>query len=302
VDQRRQEEYCREMAELSADAIACARRTQRLGQPVIFFERVGSTNDVAHQQALSGSPEGLLVVADEQTAGRGRMGRSWWAPRGSSLLFSLLLRPAIPAAQAGQLTMCLGLGAVEGIEVVTALRPALKWPNDLLLDSRKLGGMLAELHTAGDRVEYAVLGLGLNVNGEFGEDRWTSLSSVLGRAVDRVLLLAEILARCEAWYERLAPAEAEAGSWKLETRSHRAAAGSRDPKAGSWKAGAAEQIHTAWAARVETLGQYVTVSGPAGQLRGKAVGVTPYGSLILEKEDGETFEVWGGDVSVLGVG
>jgi BirA family biotin operon repressor/biotin-[acetyl-CoA-carboxylase] ligase len=283
------------MAELSVDAIACARRTRRLGWPVIFFERVGSTNDVAHQQALSGSPEGLLVVADEQTAGRGRMGRSWWAPRGSSLLFSLLLRPTIPTAQAGQLTMCLGLGAVEAIEVVTALRPALKWPNDLLLDSRKLGGMLAELRTAGDRVEYAVLGLGLNVNGEFDEDRWTSLSSVLGRAVDRVLLLAEILARCEAWYERLAPAEEEAGSpkpepggWKAEDKSGRSMGG--------------EQIHAAWAAQLDTLGRYVTVSGPAGQLRGRAVGVSPHGSLLLEKEDGETCEVWGGDVSVLGVG
>jgi BirA family biotin operon repressor/biotin-[acetyl-CoA-carboxylase] ligase len=114
------------MSILSAEAIARARSGVRLGQPVIFFERVGSTNDVAGQQAAAGAPEGLLIVADEQTAGRGRMGRSWWAPKGASLLFSLLLRPAIPAARAGQLTMCLGLAALEGIERVTGVRPALK--------------------------------------------------------------------------------------------------------------------------------------------------------------------------------
>jgi BirA family transcriptional regulator, biotin operon repressor / biotin---[acetyl-CoA-carboxylase] ligase len=229
--------------------------------------------------------EGLLVVADEQTAGRGRMGRSWLAPKGTSLLFSLLLRPAIPPAQAGQLTMCLGLGAAEGIETVAGLRPALKWPNDLLLDGRKLGGMLAELHTAGDQVEYAVLGLGLNVNLEFKEERWTSLSTILGRAVDRVELLAEILARCEAWYERLATSEAKAGGGKQEARSGRREAG--------------EEIHVAWAARLDTLGRRVTVSTPAGQLRGRAVGVSPEGALLIEQEGGEVQVVWGGDVSII---
>jgi len=257
-------------SDLSAEAIARARGAARFGQPVIFFERVGSTNDVACRQAAAGAAEGLLVVADEQTAGRGRIGRSWWAPKGASLLFSLLLRPAIPPARAGQLTMCLGLGAVEGIERVTGLRPALKWPNDLLLDGRKLGGMLAELRATGDRVEYAVLGLGLNVNAAPPDLAATSicLATVLGSAVDRVELLAEILARCEGWYERLLAAETN------------------------------EPIHAAWAARLDTLGRDVTVSAAGGLLHGRAVGVTPEGALLLEQEDGRIQVVWGGDVTL----
>lgn len=266
-------------SDLSAEAIARARGAARFGQPVIFFERVGSTNDVACRQAVAGAAEGLLIVADEQTAGRGRMGRSWWAPKGASLLFSLLLRPPIPSAHAGRLTMCLGLGAVEGIERVTGLHPALKWPNDLLLDGRKLGGMLAELRATGDKVEYAVLGLGLNVNAVPPDLAATSISllTVLGRAVDRVELLAEILARCETWYGRLLAAQEEAGSGILAV---------------------GEPIHLAWAARLDTLGRDVTVNTAGGQLHGRAVGVSPEGALLLEEEGGQIRVVWGGDVTL----
>ena len=206
------------------------------------------------------------------------MGRSWWAPKGASLLFSLLLRPEIPAARAGQLSMCLGLGAAEGIEGVTGLRPALKWPNDLLLDGRKLGGMLAELGTAGDRVEYVVLGLGVNVNAVPIDLAATSisLSDVLGRDVDRTELLAEILLRCEAWYRRMSSSAAEAGSRKL---------------------GVDEPIHAAWAARLDTLGRNVTVTTATGQLRGRAVGVSPEGALLLEGEEGGITVIWSGDVT-----
>ena len=152
------------MSKLSAETISAALTTRQLGRSLLWFTQIGSTNDVAHDQARSGAPDGLLIVADEQTAGRGRLDRRWWAPPGSSLLMSLLLRPALPPSRAGQLTMCLGLAAVEGIEAVTGLQPALKWPNDLLLDGRKLGGMLTELRLDGEQLAYAVLGLGINVN------------------------------------------------------------------------------------------------------------------------------------------
>jgi BirA family transcriptional regulator, biotin operon repressor / biotin---[acetyl-CoA-carboxylase] ligase len=260
-----------EMTGLTAEAIGRARRSERFGRPVVFYERVGSTNDVASRQAGAGQPEGLLVVADEQTAGRGRMSRSWWSPKGVSLLFSLLLRPSIPATRAGQLMMCLGLGAIEGVERVTGLRPVLKWPNDLLLEDRKLGGMLADLRTAGDRVQYAVLGLGLNVNGtppDLGAAS-ISLSSVLGRDVDRLGLLVEILARSEVWYGRLlAEAEGEGA------------------------------IPAAWSARLDTLGRDVTVTTAESQFRGRAVGVSPEGALLVEEENGPIRAIWGGDVTL----
>jgi BirA family biotin operon repressor/biotin-[acetyl-CoA-carboxylase] ligase len=239
---------------------------------VIFFERVGSTNDVTCRLAAAGEAEGLLVVADQQTTGRGRLGRSWWAPKGAGLLFSLLLRPAIPTTRSGQLSMCLGLAAVEGVESVLGLRPLLKWPNDLLLDDRKLGGILADLGTQGDRIQYAVLGLGLNVNAVPAAlaSASISLADVLGRAVDRVELLAEILARCEAWYRRLPQMTTEAG----------------------------EPIHAAWAARLHTLGREVMVSAADRQFYGRAVGVSPEGALLVEDQDGQIRTVWSGDVSL----
>ena len=267
------------MEEFSAKVIGRALTTRRLGRPILFYTRTGSTNTVAREQAEAGAPEGLLVVADEQTAGRGRLDRSWWAPPGSSLLFSLLLRPPLPPGQAAQLTMCLGLAAAEGVEEVTGLRPALKWPNDLLLDGRKLAGILAELGTAGDRLEYAVLGLGLNVNVTFsgGELAHTaiSLQMALGRPVARVPLLAAILARCEAWYERLLA-----------------------PQAGS---STGESPHTAWTARLDTLGRQVTVMTPDGPLHGTAVGVSPEGALLVRRENGVVCTVWAGDV-ITGLG
>ena len=276
------------MSDLSAEAIAAALTTRRLGRPVLYFPRTGSTNDVAHERAAAGAAEGLLVIADEQTAGRGRLDRRWWAPPGSSLLMSLLLRPALPPDQAGQLTMCLGLAAVEAIEAVTGLRPALKWPNDLLLEGRKLGGMLTELRLDGERLAYAVLGLGVNVNVTLTKDDETmddeddsslvlgpssdladtaiSLSMVLGREVDRLALLAALLARCEAWYER---------------------------------ALAGESPHAAWAARLDTVGRRVTVATTTGSVAGMAVGVTPEGALLVRDDDAAEHVIWSGDVTAL---
>ena len=287
------------MSDLSAEAIAAALTTRRLGRPVLYFPRTGSTNDVAHERAAAGATEGLLVIADEQTAGRGRLDRRWWAPPGSSLLMSLLLRPALPPDRAGQLTMCLGLAAVEAIEAVTRLRPALKWPNDLLLEDRKLGGMLTELRLEGERLEYAVLGLGVNVNVAFDEGRHLhppavaagavttedqddssfvirhssdlantaiSLSMVMGHPVDRLALLAALLARCEAWYER---------------------------------ALAGESPHAAWAARLDTVGRRVTVATTTGSVAGMAVGVTPEGALLVRDDDAAEHVIWSGDVTAL---
>jgi BirA family biotin operon repressor/biotin-[acetyl-CoA-carboxylase] ligase len=272
--------------DLAPERLARLLATRRLGRPSLYFERVGSTNDVARQEADAGAAEGLLVLAEAQMAGRGRLDRRWWAPPGSSLLMSLLLRPDLPAARAGQLTMCLGLGAIEGIAAVTGLplvqsedpaRLALKWPNDLTLAGRKLGGMLAELQLAGDRVAYAVLGLGLNVNLDFLaaapddlRDSAASLSQVLGRPVDRAALLAAILLRCEAWYDALL-----------------------DPTAG------APPLHAAWAARLETLGRAVAVTATHETLQGEAVGVTPEGALQIRDADGRTHTVWSGDVTSL---
>jgi len=263
--------------DLAPERIARLLTTRRLGQSYLYFDRIGSTNDEARRRAEAGAPEGLVLVADEQTAGRGRLDRRWWAPPGSSLLMSLLLRPGLPLARAGQLTMCLGLGAVEGVAEVTGLAPRLKWPNDLALNGRKLGGMLSEIQAAGDRLEYAVLGLGLNVNVSF-EDGPTaarelagsaiSLWDALGRKVDRGSLLATILRHCDAWYDRVSADRAGGAS-----------------------------VQQAWAQALETLGQEVVITTAATVHRGLAVDVTPEGGLVLEDATGNRRTLWSGDVT-----
>lgn len=257
------------------DNIDALLTTRRIGRPLMYYPQVGSTNDVVHAVAEAGAAEGLVVVADEQTTGRGRLGRSWWAGPGAGLLFSLLLRPvAFPVSRAGQLTMCLGLAAAEGIADATAAQVGLKWPNDVVYEGRKLGGMLAELELAGDTVRYAVLGIGLNVNVDFASAAApvelralaVSLAMIVGRPVDRVALLAAVLARFEEHYTRLL---------------------------------AGEPPHTAWAARLDTLGRRVRVTRSADTLTGTATGVTPEGALLLTTDDGKEHGIWSGDVTAL---
>ncbi len=262
------------MTELNVETIAAALTTRRLGRPTLWFARVGSTNDVAHEHGRGGAGDGLLVVADEQTAGRGRLDRSWWAPPGTCLLLSLLLRPDLPLTRAGQMTMCLGLAAVEAIRQVCGLEVGLKWPNDVLYDGRKLGGMLAELETADGRLAYAVIGLGLNVNVDFelpdapGGLRWPagSLLTATGAPVDRLALLVALLGAAEPLLARI-----EAG----------------------------ESLHETWAARLDTLGRRVFVSQMDRALEGVATGVTPDGALLVQDDAGAIHTVWSGDVAAV---
>ncbi|MEJ5200457.1 MAG: biotin--[acetyl-CoA-carboxylase] ligase [Anaerolineae bacterium] len=262
------------MSDLARETIEQALTTKCLGRSVLYLARVGSTNDVAHAQATTAA-EGLLIVADEQTAGRGRLARGWWSPPGANLLMSLLLRPPLPARRAGQLTMCLGLAAAEGIEAVVGVRAMLKWPNDLVWRGRKLGGMLTELRLNGEQIEYAVLGLGINVNVDFARaagvpaelrETATSLLMITGHPVARLDLLAAILSRCEAWYDRLL---------------------------------AGESLHEAWAGRLDTLGREVRVSLPTAELRGVATRVTPDGALIIRTAAGREETIWAGDVQMV---
>ncbi|MGC8781478.1 MAG: biotin--[acetyl-CoA-carboxylase] ligase, partial [Anaerolineae bacterium] len=178
----------------------------------------------------------------------------------------------LPARRAAQLTMCLGLAAVDGIADVTGLAPRLKWPNDLLWEGRKLGGMLTELRLTGEQIEYAVLGLGINVNVRFDlaaaaptelVATATSLQMATGRPVARAALLAAIVRRCEAWYDRLL---------------------------------AGESLHEAWADRLDTLGREVRISLPTAELQGVAARITPEGALVVRTVAGQEEIVWAGDV------
>lgn len=259
-----------EAAPLALKAVRQALGRRLFGRQMLHFARVGSTNEVARRLAAQGAPEGLLVWAEEQTAGRGRMGRRWEAPRGSSLLVSLLLRPYLSPERAFLLSALASLAVAEAVEVETGLRCELKWPNDVLVNGRKCCGILVELEGKGHRIAYAVIGWGLNVNLRFEgplAERATSLAQELGRPLPRLPLLVACLERMESWYFAL-------------------------------RAGRDEELWAAWRARLGMLGRTVEVSTPEGPFVGEAVDVAPDGSLLVRRADGTLIPVRAGDVSV----
>jgi BirA family biotin operon repressor/biotin-[acetyl-CoA-carboxylase] ligase len=204
-------------------------RLGRLASTILFFDTIGSTNDEAAARsakafalrapedascsvkASAERAEGLVVVADQQTAGRGRRGHTWFSPPGSGLYVSVVLAPAMattdPARATTLLTLAAGVALAEGIEQASGLRIDLKWPNDLQVSRRKLGGILAESSGSGDRGDTVVVGYGINVRPTAFppelRERATSLESELGRAIDRHHVLAETLAALSRRYEDL---------------------------------------------------------------------------------------------------
>jgi len=195
-------------SDLAPEAVLRRLGTRRLGRKYEFLAVCASTNDVVRGRAAAGAAEGFLVVADSQTAGRGRLGRSWHSPPGQNLYLSLLLRPALPARQAAPLTLLAGAALAHTLAEAGA-RPRLRWPNDLLVPAteglRKVAGILTEMASDGERVSPHRAGIGLNVNGlEFPPDlaeRATSLRLALGHACDRAQLLVDFLAAFEPIYD-----------------------------------------------------------------------------------------------------
>ncbi|NOY99188.1 MAG: biotin--[acetyl-CoA-carboxylase] ligase [Chloroflexi bacterium] len=235
-----------------------------------FFEHIGSTNDLALAWASEGADDLSLVVADEQTAGRGRAGRRWYTPPGSALAFSLILHPNRREQDA--LSRFTGLGALA---LVTAIQnkyhphAQIKWPNDVLIEGRKMAGILVESTWTGEQIERAVLGIGVNVRsaavpppGQLAFPA-TSLEDTLGRPVDRVSLLHDILAALIVWRTRLGT----------------------------------EDFIRAWDEKLSFRGEQVQVqAGNAAPLNGELLGLGADGSLQLRTPDGETVNVHFGDI------
>lgn len=252
--------------------------TRLFGRNLVFLLRTGSTNDVAKDLAAQGAPEGTVIVADEQTAGRGRMGRRWTAPPGTCLLCSILFRPTLLPTQAARLTMLCSLAAADAIQQVTGLYVDLKWPNDLIVQLsnlqsptwKKLAGILTETGVAGERLEFVIVGIGINVNvppevlPALAADA-TSILAETGQITDRAALLAGLLAGVEQRYEAL-------------------------------QAGANPQPE--WAARLATLGRPVRAITAGGTLVGVAESVDEDGALLLRTPDGALHRLSAGDVTL----
>jgi BirA family transcriptional regulator, biotin operon repressor / biotin---[acetyl-CoA-carboxylase] ligase len=235
--------------------------TGELVWSVRYVPVCASTQDLARAAAAEGVAQGLVVVTDEQRAGRGRAGRSWVAPARTALLFSVVLRP--PVDLIALLPLLAGVVIAGGIEGATGARADLKWPNDVLLNDRKLAGILIE-HPAGSAV---VLGVGINVNqaGDRLPEGATSLLAELGKPVEREILLAAILNDLGNAYER---ADREGVDW----------------------------IVPAWRSRSRMLGRPVRVNRQGTMTEGIAEEIAPDGALVVRLFDGQRVSVVAGEV------
>ena len=246
-----------------------------LWSEVLVVARTGSTNTDCAARARAGAPEGLVLAAEEQTAGRGRLGRTWLSPPRAALTFSVLLRPAsVPPARRGWLPLLAGVATATAVRHVSGLDAWLKWPNDLLLGPRKLAGILAE--QSGDAV---IVGIGVNVSAARAELPVTGAAALPATSLllegsaslDRERLLREILAEIERWYQAWRGTEIPG-----------------DPQASGLRA--------AYLGLCSTVGRHVRAELPAGNvIRGTAVGIDTDGRLIVRTPEGEV-AVGAGDV------
>lgn len=244
--------------------------TRWAGRPLKLLAQTGSTSDDAREAARAGAPQGFSVVADAQTAGRGRRGRAWHSPPGASVYLSMVLRPALSPAEAPVLTLACGLAVRDAAaEFVRGREVRLKWPNDVRVDGRKLAGLLVEGSLAGESLQWAVLGVGLNVREsawpEELRDTATSLEALGDRAPPRAEVLRALFAQLERRVEQVQrPAERPALLAELR-------------------------------ARCETLGQRVRVEG----VEGLAESLEEDGGLALRTPSGERVVVRAGEVQLL---
>jgi BirA family transcriptional regulator, biotin operon repressor / biotin---[acetyl-CoA-carboxylase] ligase len=191
---------------LTPDLLRKRLKGNLFGKRVFHFFKTDSTNRVAMELGYAGEPEGTVVMAEAQTAGRGRSGRAWHSEKGTGLYFTVLLRPRLSPAQAPLLTMLAGVSAYTAIAAQTGLIPELKWPNDLMLNGKKLGGILTEMHAEPNAVRFVIVGIGINVNQEkFPPELSASATSIRkesGRMSYRLELLARLLTQFESDYNR----------------------------------------------------------------------------------------------------
>ena len=247
-------------------------KTKVIGRDIRVFQETTSTNDVAEKLARDGVKEGVVVFADSQTKGRGRLGRKWLSPPGKGLWFSVLLRPDLRPLEATQLTVTAATALRRGIHLQTGLSPEIKWPNDILVGGKKVAGILTELSAELDRVKHVILGIGVDVNlnaSEFPPELRklaTSLKAELGRPVSRPELATAILRELDADYARLC--------------------------AGEFAAVADE-----WEQHCTTLGRQVVIQIGDRRVRGRAEALDEEGPLLLRTEHGHIERIIGGDVT-----
>ncbi len=255
------------------DLTALLGKTKVVGRDIRVFEQTTSTNDVVEKLARDGVKEGVVVFAESQTRGRGRLGRKWMSPAKKGLWFSVLLRPPLRPQATTQVTVASATALRRALELHTGLKPEIKWPNDILLAGRKVAGILTELNAELDQIKYVILGMGVDVNlasGDFPADlraQATSLRAELGQPVCRAELAVAILRELDADYARI---------------------GSRS----------FSLVADEWEAHCSTIGREVVIRVGEREVRGRAEALGEDGALLVRTEHGHLEPIVGGDVTV----
>ena len=260
---------------LGESEIKSRMETQWVGQRVYFYEEIDSTNTQAKRLAEEDAPSGTLVVSDCQEKGKGRRGRVWTSPKGEAIYMTILLRPQIRPDRASMVTLVMGLSVVQAIRNVLGLETSIKWPNDVVLNRKKLVGILTEMSAQMDYIEYLVIGTGINANmtafSEELKDKATSLRMEMGRPVNRAALIAESMKCFEKNYEIFEKTQDLSG------------------------------LMEDYQAVLANLNQPVRVLEPGHEYSGIARGINEKGELLVEREDGTVTAVYSGEVSVRGL-
>lgn len=246
-----------------------------MGRRIHYFASIESTNAIAKELADAGEPHGTIVLADEQVGGRGRSGRGWFSPAGGGVWASIIVRPSLDAERLAGLGIAIAVALASELGRAFGFDAKVKWPNDILAGGLKLGGILVEAgQVAGDTIESAVVGIGLNVDiapGDFPAElrgKATSLTAVAGATIDRLVVLRTALEAFDAAYERYAT-------------------------------GGAASARDRWRALSTTLGRAVEIETAGRTVAGTVTDLSPEGALVIENTDGRTVEIWHGDVTAI---
>ncbi len=260
---------------IAAEEVESRLKSKWAGHPVKYFDEITSTNQYAKRIGEEGAPEGTLVVADEQTQGKGRSGRVWSTPHGTAIAMTLLIRPKLPPASISMVTLVMGLAVARACRELYHLPVGIKWPNDVVIHGKKLCGILTELSAEMMSVNYVVIGTGINVNvKEFPEEiqkTATSIALELGHETGRAELIASCMEYFEVYYEKFI----QAGDLSPLMEEYNELLLNRDQK--------------------------VRVLEPGREYTGTALGINQNGELLVVREDGSRTAVYAGEVSVRGV-
>lgn len=258
---------------ITADEVRLGLKTNFIGKNIHYEETVDSTQKIAHQLASEGVPEGTVILAEEQLSGRGRMDRKWHSPKYTGIWMSLILRPNILLTKAPQLTLLTAVSVVQAIEELTSLTPEIKWPNDILINGKKVTGILTELQAEADRIHSIIVGIGINVNqrlDDFPEelhDKASSLMIETGEPVPRAELIRAIFTRFEKLYQLYL-------------------------KEGFYP------IKLLWESYAVSIGKPIKARTLMNTIEGKALGITDDGVLKVEDDMGVIHHVYSADIEL----